>query len=431
MTNATVGLTKLGQARWVCRLTLRPDTALIRPILLQPNLMPLANHFRHQTYQSARPTSPYHLLPSVAPADPRSAEFGEQLASAGADFGRANVAAIYCVHGTFVGNDLLGLCTELSRFAPRLANAFSHCGKRVVDLFTGEAGNYTRGFAATLEAGLSVGSEQAIPVRLFNWSSQNNHIARADGAVRLIDELAKVAEQENGNVTEPRRILIWGHSHGGNVLALLTQLLGVDCETRDSFFQAAQSYYQPWIRSNTDMPIWGRVRKILDDETHPLRQLKIDIVSYGTPVRYGWQAEGYAKLLHIIHHRPPQRGEEYQTPVPFSLWRARRALDGDFVQQVGICGTNFMPLPIAVRTLLADRRLDKLLEAEVADEGVFQRLRHGVRTHDAGTSLLVDYAKISPWLHRHIAGHGLYTRRRWLPFHCREIAERFYGDSRK
>ena len=117
--------------------------------------------------------------------------------------------------------------------------------------------------------------------------------------------------------------------------------------------------------------------------------------------------------------------------------RAARALDGDYVQQIGISGTNFMPLPIAFRTMLADRRLDKLLEADVARgglarenvarEGVIPRLRHRMRVPDEGTTLLVDYRGISPWPHRHIAGHGLYTRRKWLPFHCREIASRFYG----
>ena len=162
----------------------------------------------------------------MSPANPRAANFDEQLAAAGAAFDRANVTAIYCVHGTFVGNDLLGLSTELSRFAPSLSKFISRCGKRVVDLFTGEAGNYTRHFASVFEDRLSTRIEKAIPVRLFHWSSQNNHIARADGAIRLIDELASVAEAERPSEAEPRRILLWGHSHGGNVLALIDPVAG-------------------------------------------------------------------------------------------------------------------------------------------------------------------------------------------------------------
>ena len=361
----------------------------------------------------------------MSPTSPQSAEFGEQLAGIGASFARAEVSAIYCVHGTFVGNDILGLLTELSRFAPAFSKSLSHVGKSVIDAFTGEAGNYTRAFTEALEAGLSAGTNQKIPVHLFHWSSQNNHIARADGAVRLIAELAKHAIAQEASPLG--RVQLWGHSHGGNVLALTTQLLAADRESRDRFFQAARSFYQPWLRRTVDMPHWQQVRELLDDENHPVRKLPLDIVTYGTPIRYGWNAAGYANLLHFIHHRPPTQGEEYQAPIPLKLLRLRKALDGDYVQQIGIAGTNFPPLPIAVRSLLADWRLDQLLEKEVPRESIIARLHRAARVPDEGTTLLTDYTEISPWLVRNIAGHGLYTRRKWLSFHCGEIAERFYG----
>ncbi len=361
----------------------------------------------------------------MSPTSPLSAEFDEQLAVAGASFQRAQVAAIYCVHGTFVGNDFLGLLTELSRFAPGLSKSLSQVGKRVVDNFTGEAGNYTREFTAALESGLAVGAKRNIPVRLFNWSSQNNHIARADGAIRLIGELAQHANTQEALRFE--RVQLWGHSHGGNVLALVTQLLGADREARNDFFQAARSYYQPWLRQGTDMPVWQQVRDVLDEDDHPVRKLALDMVTYGTPIRYGWNANGYANLLHFIHHRPPPQGAEYSAPIPLQPLRARKALDGDYIQQIGIAGTNFMPLPLAARTLLADWRLDKLLEANVDRDSIIARLHYATRVPDEGTTLLTDYTEISPWLVRNIAGHGLYTRRKWLPFHCREIAKRFYG----
>ncbi|NOZ40967.1 MAG: hypothetical protein GXP24_12190 [Planctomycetes bacterium] len=368
----------------------------------------------------------------MSPTSPQSAEFGEQLAAAGACFDRAQVSAIYLVHGTFVGNDLLGLATELSRFAPGLSKKLSRCGKHVVDTFTGEAGNYTHGFAAALEAGLTSGAGQTIPARLFPWSSQNNHIARADGAIRLINELAQHASTSTNTGTNEAsrlsRVQLWGHSHGGNVLALVTQLLGADHDARNKFFQAARSFYQPWIRQTVDMPLWQQVRSLLDDADHPVRKLLLDIVTFGTPIRYGWNANGYAKLLHFIHHRPPPQREEYSAPIPLKLLRARKALDGDYIQQIGIAGTNIMPLPFAVRTLLADWRLDQLLEADVARESIMARLHHGARVPDEGTTLLTDYTEISPWLVRNIAGHGLYTRQKWLPFHCHEITKRFYGD---
>jgi len=397
-----------------------------KPTLCSTKRMSLANPFRHQVYRSERPTSPYHLLPGVSPTRLPSAKFDELLAAAGVNFGRANVAAIYCVHGTFVGNDFFGLFTELSRFAPRVAKLLGHCGKRVVDGMTGEAGNYTRGFTAAFEAGLAAGAARTIPVRLFNWSSQNNHSARADGAIRLISELAQRAC--DWEASRFRRVMLWGHSHGGNVLALVSQLLGADHAARDEFFRAARSYYQPWIRQGIDMPMWQQVRDLLDEDDHPVHKLALDMVTFGTPIRYGWNAGGYANLLHFIHHRPPPQGAEYSAPIPLKLLRARRGLDGDYIQQLGIAGTNCMPLPWAVRTLLADWRLGKLLEENVVRESILARLCHATRVPDEGTTLLTDYTEISPWLVRNIAGHGLYTRRKWLPFHCCQIAERFYGE---
>jgi hypothetical protein len=203
-------------------------------------------------------------------------------------------------------------------------------------------------------------------------------------------------------------------------------LLGADQAARDEFFDVASSFFQPWLRRSSDMPLWPRVRELLCDANHPLRALALDMITFGTPIRYGWNASGYAKLLHFVHHRPPPTGEVYQAPIPLNPWRAFRAKDGDYVQQIGISGTNLIPCPLAVRTFLADRGLDQLLEQDVKDEWIVARLRRGKRVADEGTTLLVDYRQISPWLHRHLAGHALYTLRKWLPFHCREIAQRLY-----
>jgi hypothetical protein len=101
--------------------------------------------------------------------------------------------------------------------------------------------------------------------------------------------------------------------------------------------------------------------------------------------------------------------------------------EGDFVQHLGIAGTNFPPLPIAVRTFLADLRLHRLLERGLPARWIGWRLRRGCRIHHEGVSLLIHYEDPSwfPW--RHLFGHAAYTRSRWLPLHCRMIADEFYG----
>lgn len=318
---------------------------------------------------------------------------------------------------------MLGLLTELSRFAPSLSKQLSKVGKRLIDLATGEAGNYTSGFTKLLERSLVTDNGPTISVKQFHWSSQNNHIARADGAIRLIDQLANFAE----TLDQPKSVQLWGHSHGGNVMALASQLLGANRQARDEFFSATNSFYRSRAGGRVDMPVWERVSELLEDADHPLRQLSLDMVTFGTPIRYSWNANGYARLLHFIHHRPPLQGGEHNAPIPLNPLRALRANDGDYVQQIGISGTNFAPLPLFLRTLQADWRLDKLLEQEVVRENIVTRLRHATRVPDEGTTLLVDYANVSPWPNRHLFGHGLYTLRRWMALHCREIANEFYS----
>jgi hypothetical protein len=375
------------------------------------------------------------LLPSGPPAEPSSAEFAERLAAAGKAFSNAGVAAVYLVHGTFTGNDALGVFTELERWAPRLTASLRRGGKRVFDALIGETGNYVPSFAQRMETGINAsvsGGGSRIPVRLFYWSSQNHHIGRADAAVRLIDELAAFAlalppHQFNGERLP--RVQLWSHSHGGNAFALLTNLLGGDAATRAEFFEAGKYYFRsPWTRS-VDLPVWQRVEQILSEPEHPVRRLQLDLVTFGTPIRYGWDTHGYSKLLHVVHHRPVEGQEEYHSPRRVRLGHMLRAVHGDYVNQLGIAGSNLPPLPLAMRTFIADRRMRQLVERGLVSEWIGKRIRRGMRVPEEGSTLLVDYADLErvPW--RHLLGHAPYTRSRWLPLQCELVAENFYSDS--
>lgn len=338
--------------------------------------------------------------------------------------GRANVAAVYLVHGTFCGNDVLGLWTELSRVAPRVSEKLRRITKRIMDLLLGESGNYTRRYAQRMEMGLSAGAGRTIPVRLFHWSSQNNHIARADGAVRLIDELATCVESSNFSAPHPR-ILLWGHSHGGNVFALTTQLLGGDQATRTEFFDAARPFYQR-RSGHIDFPTWRRVQELLAANECPLQATALDFVTFGTPIRYGWETDGYSKLMHIHYHRPVCAERDWLAPYPPRLLRALTAGDGDFMEHLGIAGSGFPPNPLAFRTLAANRRLRRLLAANVS-KWLFTNLKAGMRVPDDGDSLLIDYAESGRIPLKNVFGHVLYTRSRWLPLHCELVAQQFYA----
>jgi len=370
------------------------------------------------------------LLRSGPPTEPSSAEFAPRLAAAGRRFAEAGVAAVYLVHGTFTGNDALGLLTELARYAPNLAESLRKLGKRAINAILGETGNYTPQFAARMEMGLSGGVDRRapkLPVRLFNWSGLNHHVARADAAVRLIDELARLAPGHDGETERAKRVLLWAHSHGGNVLALMTNLLGGDQATSAEFFDAARIFFRrPWSE-RLDFPVWQRVEELLAGADHPLRRLQLDLVTFGAPIRYGWDSAGYSKLLHIVNHRPAVGGKDHQAPYPPRLRRIVAGTAGDFIQQLGIAGSNIPPLPLVLRTFLANRRLGRVLERDLPRERLFKRLKRGVRVHDEGTTLLEDYDDPDRIPFRHLLGHAPYTRSRWLPLHCELVAQHFYA----
>ena len=378
--------------------------------------------FPHQTYGDQPPKAPHYLLaPAPGPAV-GSPEFQRRMRKVGDALRAAGVSDIYLVHGTFVGPDAMGLLSELSRVMPGGSRVMQRLLKRVIDRITGEAGNYTPGYARLFEQAINPPDGPQIAVRLFHWSSENHHLGRADGAVRLIDELAALESPPGG------RALLWGHSHAGNVFALVSNLLSGNRTAIDRFFEATDIYYRWPLVGCVDIPVWSRVRDLLNQDPRPLGGLPLDFVTFGTPLRYGWDAAGYSRLLHFIHHRPAEGLPDYRAPFPPKLNRVLAAADGDYVQQLGIAGTDTTPSILAWRAWMAENRLSRLLQHERAGGNPLERFLPGAIVPDAGTTLLVDYGLPDGRITRHLAGHAVYTRKRWMLFHAEETVRRLYGD---
>jgi hypothetical protein len=341
---------------------------------------------------------------------------------------------VYLVHGTFLGDDALGLLRALARVQPNIAGWLKQRTKRTVDRLASDAGNYTAEYARGLEAMLNgpppdptaaghaaEGEPGRVPVRLFHWSSENHHLARAQAAVSLIDELSRQ------RFPPESRVLLWGHSHGGNVLALVTNLLAAEPAARRAFFRAVRGYYRPRRADRHDADVWLRVRQWLDADPRLRIFPQLDIVTFGTPIRYGWDCGGFANLLHFVHHRPREGLPVYQTTWPRSVDELQLAVDGDYVQFVGVAGTNFAPPVFDWRAWTADRRLNRLLQGHLRKRDLPARLQAGQRVAADGTTLLVDYGgEQDPGPHA-LAGHAVYTRRIWLAFHLEQVACHFYG----
>lgn len=348
------------------------------------------------------------------------------MEAAGRVFAAAGVGAIYLIHGTFAGTDALGLIRGACAVMPRARAPLERQAKRLVDAVVRETGNYAARYAAVFEESINVrgGGKPRIPVRLFHWTSENHHIGRADAAVRLIGELNTYAE----TTPSPRRVLLWGHSHAGNVTALVSNLLAADASTLGAFFEAARTFYRTPLFGKVDVPAWQRVHDALRQPHRPLDGVALDLVTFGTPVRYGWDTGGYAKLLHFVNHRPAEGLPPYRVPFPPKLHDFLRATHGDYIQQLGIAGTDISPGVLAWRTWLANRRLARILQSGVRRRDLLCNLSCGMRVPDEGTTLLVDYGDAGDKLANQVGGHAVYTRREWLLFHVEEVCRRFYAN---
>jgi len=378
--------------------------------------------FRHQVYETEPPVGSFEFLAGALPEldeavwQHRVAQFGEVLRA-------ANVAAIYLIHGTFAGNDPLGVLTGIGRLVPRWSDAVRGRYKMAVDVLAGQRGNYSPQFAQKIEAALNPDGQVIVPVRRFGWSSENHHIGRADAAIRLLDRLAEDDLPSGG------RILCWAHSHGGNALALLSSLVSGHRDAVDEFFAHAEIYFRWPMSGRVDLPVWERVRRRLAENPTPLANNPLDIVTFGTPVRYGWHAASIAKLLHVVNHRPAGGVEPHRAAFPPDWGEVLDGAAGDFVQQFGIAGTNTPPGLLAWRARRANRQMAQLLQPGMPRRELLGRLKLGTRVADTGKTLLVDYGPQEGSVRRQLLGHAVYTKAPWLPLHAEQIAAQFYSDS--
>ena len=374
--------------------------------------MPSGNRFAHQVYTSAPPRAPYELLQARCPTDPSRA-----MCDLGRILKQREVDAVYLVHGTFAGTDSLGLIRELERLVPSVGSELRRRQKSVFDAVMGDVGNYSDQFADQLSESMNQELPSSIPVRRFHWTGENLHLARANAAVRLLSEL--LDETEDGE----QRFLLWGHSHAGNVFALLTNLVGGDEASFRRFFAVGESFFSMSVLGVLDASIWHRVRARVLEDPHRLKRIHLDIVAFGTPIRYGWETDGYDSLLHVIHHRPAPDIPEYRVPFPRAVNELIEARSGDYLQQMGIAGTNLTPCLPAWRSWIAERRFRLLLQPGIRRRDTLDRMLLGQRVPAEGRTLLVHYPDDLSGAAQLIFGHAVYTRPEWLAFHAQLVAQ--------
>jgi hypothetical protein len=240
----------------------------------------------------------------------------------------------------------------------------------------------------------------------FTWSGENHHAARVQGAARL----ARTMALHGGGALGPGdRVLLVGHSHGGQLFAILSQ-----------FIARTRGYEELVAAAGARGEDVGALREHLG----ALRRCAIDVATFGTPLRYSWAPAAGFRLLHIVNHR----GVQVDAP---SLLGALHTRQGDYVQQLGAEGSDFPALTASERAI--NSRLDGLLGGGSSLRTWLRNVSRGLRVSPQGHTVLVDYGDVGRGLPNFLAsglGHAAYTRREAMLFHADLMADHFYPQRR-
>ena len=323
------------------------------------------------------------------------------------------VRLILLVHGTFAGDDAFGLFDLLEPINKRLADKLKNKGKRLINRLTKDVGNYTPEYVDTLRGAL----DNEIICELFVWSSANYHLARLQGAIELAQSLAEKITQNN--ILANERLLLIGHSHAGQLFALLTHFLANNVQ--------AQCLYAIMEK---DVELKSAKTRLIE-HLEIISKVNLDIVTFGTPVRYSWAKYDKYRLMAIVNHR---------AKVTISGLLSTR--DGDYVQQWGIEGTDILP---PLEKIALNDELDALLDKGRDVSLLLENLKLETRQHPKyadGTTvcetLLIDYRDNAPFsifllnpfgiphCIKTLFGHGIYTRNQTMLFNMGIIVHNWY-----
>jgi hypothetical protein len=343
------------------------------------------------------PTS-WHLEDQPEPWRAAMRAVGERLE-------RARVVEIVFVHGTMTGHDPLAMGSVVKRALPlfhqRVERVIQRVAKAGSDRILGDLGNYAPEYVRLFESALC----KDIRCSSFVWSSANHHVARVRAAAWLALRLAAVPTVPGSKRQRPRVLLV-GHSHAGQVFALLTQLLAGG-SAAELLVEAAR--------------VCGEKEEELRAALDHVGELELDFVTLGTAPRYAWgDIRGY-RAAHLVNHRA---GRLARRPLRALLDTAQ----SDYVRRLGAAGSDFPALTITERRI--NSRLDAALGRGSDLRTWVRALRSGSALMPTGTTLFVRYDQVSagvaPKFMDAYFGHGVYTRKGAMLFTAQVIADQFY-----
>ena len=421
--------------------------------------MPHSNNFQHAPYSRSNPGERVSY-PTFEPSNALgSSEWNQAMAQVGTQLSSSNIKGVVFLNGhpfsDLFGSARLdevgglkrgysrgisGLESLLALLRPRtngigksqdlihppLSNEPST--HETLDALAQEVGNFTTAYVKKFEEGLSGEGEVAIPCRRYVWSSIHHHIGRMEAAIAFLEFIQEWRLERS--FSKDDRLLLIAHGHAGQVLALLSNLMtSGESEGRPRVFEILAKYWQA-------SPVVGRSVEQLEalyqvlTEQSLMGGASVDMVTLGTPVRYGWDTDGCGRLLHVVNHRMIRSdGKRWlsKMELPQTAWEMPYQTGGDYVQQLAVAGTDVLPDSPEMEQANVD--LHDILEPYDGFERWLECTRRTTRCPKDGKCVLVEYGvqanEEDP--RQHLFGHGCYTQSRSMVFLAKEIARGLYS----
>ncbi len=421
--------------------------------------MPIENSFQHDEMSRKNPGERIALRDVALTTLPESSAGLDTMASLGKRLSQAGVRAIVLLHGSIMGTDvfgvrrldelgglkrgysrgvagldaLLALMRENSNgisqlpggMQPPLAN--DDATKRLLDEQMGDAGNFTNAYLELMRQSLNRGLDQPIHCVRELWSCEHHHLGRALAAVSMLGRLRDWVEERK--LGQGDRILIQAHGQAGLVLALVSNLFCVTAtSSRKRLLDLLVDFASQSNRPDSASTI-QRIAPLLVNGTL-LNGAMLDVVTFGMPVRYGWDQSGLGKLLHIVNHRNLRTdGKAWlsKMELPQITMEMPIAWGGDYIQELAVGGSDALPTTELAKT--ANKAVWEMVEPFDGFERWLECARRAVRIPSEGMGMLADYKDStgSSNVRDHYFGHAAYTRLNAMLFNTTEIVQALYS----
>ena len=420
--------------------------------------MPVENNFQHDELSRKSPGERLAKAELTPVAEPDSPAWLEAMAQCGTQLSQAGVRAVVFLHGSILGTDVIGmqrldevgglkrgysrgvagleaLLAAMREESNGLAGPLGlkpplkndDVTKKLLDDQAGDAGNFTKAYVESFRKAINQKVPNQIACFRELWSCEHHHLGRAMAAFALLDRLwAIVAELRLG---AGDRILVQAHGQAGLVLALLSNLLCPSSITGRPKLLSLLSNYAEQIGKAELSHTVKRIEPLLGTGSL-LNGAALDIVTFGTPVRYGWDQSGIGKLLHIVNHRTLRTdGKTWlsKMELPQITMEMPIAWGGDYVQELAVAGSDAVPTTDAAKA--ANKALWELVEPFDGFERWLECARRAVRIPSEGLGILADYKDStgSTNVRDHYYGHAAYTRLIAMLFNTTEIVRTLYS----